>query len=885
MTGQMTKLEALNAIILDKLGGTRRADSMLEAINMVVAAYGGKGDKINMADALEELYTVYDKGGQVDPYTGPTEITPSLVEQVLEIAGKTPSKNITVKAVEKGDGLGIMASISPDKPLTVAATAYIYDKNETLYAKGGVKTPAYYDGPTMYGNNGYAVQIHPFEKAKLIPGNIKKDVTLLGVTGTLEEGGEVDPYTGTMTVTPSTTEQTLPTDGKTVTGDIKVEAIEQVTSQEGITLDTTSWEPYVTYHITAKNEHKALSPIVKIAGYYSRHWGTSFAVGVDIEETEQAKIIPENIRKDVSILGVTGTLETGETDPYTGPTEITPSFVDQVLETTGKTPTENITVKAITPVKLPDEITLSGDGYISTKDDVKTVYATVGEVGWYKTGSTNPVEVAIADAEKAKLTPKNIRKDVSILGVTGTLDGEVYPTYTGTVDVTPAETDTTLATQGKLLESNITVRAAKAYNALKSWFAITGATMQDFFRAKFNRWTDDELAAIFPTPDTTADVTSFEHLNSYVLDGVVKTTNALANVTKFPAIDISKATTIRYMFYSCYALSQIDIDWTQLPANVTAAYRVFTSCRALTAVPSLPWEQMTNMGECFDGAGTNSGLTVSSWRFPALITADKAFYNSGINEVKDFYAPLLTSGQEMFGGCKKLTQITGDFYAPKLTSIIGTYINDSLFADCASLAKVGDTDNPPLWTVDSLYGAFYSDTALEMVNIILANSGTMAYAFASAGKGTCHIKMASAANAKVCKYMFSGSGFTDITLEGVQPTDAEAMFKNADVISLSDLDLSSITTTTDMFTGCETLTTLVDTDSAPAGSRWQFKTTISFADSPLDKASALKIINGVQTVTSTKTLTLSATTKGYFTEAEWADAEATMTSKGWTLAA
>ena len=762
MTGQMTKLEALNAIILDKLGGTRRADSMLEAINMVVAAYGGKGDKINMADALEELYTVYDKGGQVDPYTGPTEITPSLVEQVLEIAGKTPSKNITVKAVEKGDGLGIMASIGPDKPLTVAATAYIHDKNETLYAKGGVKTPAYYDGPTMYGNNGYAVQIHPFEKAKLIPGNIKKDVTLLGVTGTLE---------------------------------------------------------------------------------------------------------------------------TGETDPYTGPTEITPSSVKQVLETAGKTPTENITVKAITPVKLPDEITLSGDGYISTKDDVKTVYATVGEVGWYKTGSTNPVEVAIADAEKAKLTPENIRKDVSILGVTGTLDGEVYPTYTGTVDVTPTETDITLDTQGKLLESNITVRAAKAYNALKSWFAITGATMQDFFRGKFNSWTDDELAAIFPTPDTTADVTSFEHLNSYVLDGVVKTTNALANVTKFPAIDISKATTIRYMFYSCYALSQIDIDWTQLPANVTAAYRVFTSCRALTAVPSLPWEQMTNMGECFDGAGTNSGLTVSSWRFPALITADKAFYNSGINEVKDFYAPLLTSGQEMFGGCKKLTQITGDFYAPKLTSIIGTYINDSLFADCASLAKVGDADNPPLWTVGSLYGAFYSDTALEMVNIILANSGTMAYAFASAGKGTCHIKMASAANAKVCKYMFSGSGFTDITLEGVQPTDAEAMFKNADVISLSDLDLSSITTTTDMFTGCETLTTLVDTDSAPAGSRWQFKTTISFADSPLDKASALKIINGVQTVTSTKTLTLSATTKGYFTEAEWADAEATMTSKGWTLAA
>ena len=872
MTGQMTKLEALNAIILDKLGGTRRADSMLEAINMVVAAYGGKGDKINMADALEELYTVYDKGGQVDPYTGPTEITPSLVEQVLEIAGKTPAGNITVKAI---------APVKMPDEITLSGDGYINTKDDvkTVYATVG-EVGWYKTGSTRP----VEVAIADAEKAKLTADNIRKDVTILGVTGTLETG-ETDPYTGAMTVTPSTTEQTLPTDGKTVTGDIKVEAIDEVTSQHGITFDLTSMEPSVVYHITDKNECKAVHPIVKIAGYYSIHWGTSIGVvGIDIDDSEQAKIIPENIRKDVSILGVTGTLETGETDPYTGPTEITPSSVDQVLETAGKTPTENITVKAIAPVKLPDEITLSGDGYINTKDDVKTVYATVGEVGWYKTGSTRPVEVAIADSEKAKLTAENIRKDVTILGVTGTLDGEVYPTYTGTVDVTPAATDITLDTQGKLLESNITVRAAKAYNTLKNWFAITGATMQEFFRGKYNAWTDDELAAIFPTPDTTADVTSFEHLNSYVLDGVVKTTGALAKVTKFPALDISKATTIRYMFYSCYALKQIDIDWTQLPASVTSAYRMFSSCNALTAVPALPWEQMTNMDECFYGAGDN-GLAVSSWRYPALVSANKAYYISGINEVKDFYAPLLTSGQEMFGSCTKLTQITGDFYAPKLTSIIGTYINDSLFADCTSLAKVGDADNPPLWTVGSLYGAFYGDAALEMVNIILANSGTMAYAFAGAGKGTCHIKMASAANAKSCKSMFSGSGFTDITLEGVQPTEAEAMFKNADVISLSDLDLSSITTTTDMFTGCKALTTLVDSAAAPEGSRWQFKSTVSFADSPLDKASALKIINGVQTVTSAKTLTLSATTKGYFTEDEWADAEATMTGKGWALTA
>lgn len=54
----------------------------------------------------------------------------------------------------------------------------------------------------------------------------------------------------------------------------------------------------------------------------------------------------------------------------------------------------------------------SGGGTISTKDGVVNIQK------GYHPGTGN---VAIADTEKAKLIPANIRKDVTVLGVTGTM--------------------------------------------------------------------------------------------------------------------------------------------------------------------------------------------------------------------------------------------------------------------------------------------------------------------------------------------------------------------------------------------------------------------------------------------------------------------------------
>lgn len=59
----MTKLDALNKIIVDKLGTAKEGTSILEALNFAVAEYGGPGNAKTNAEALEQLYEHFDKGG------------------------------------------------------------------------------------------------------------------------------------------------------------------------------------------------------------------------------------------------------------------------------------------------------------------------------------------------------------------------------------------------------------------------------------------------------------------------------------------------------------------------------------------------------------------------------------------------------------------------------------------------------------------------------------------------------------------------------------------------------------------------------------------------------------------------------------------------------
>ena len=91
-------------------------------------------------------------------------------------------------------------------------------------------------------------------------------------------------------------------------------------------------------------------------------------------------------------------------------------------------------------------------------------------------------------------------------------------------------------------------------------------------------------------------------------------------------------------------------------------------------------------------------------------------------------------------------------------------------------------------------------------------------------------------------------------------------------LDLSNFDTSAVTSMGSMFSSCRGLTNLEFGHGC--------KTSISFSYSPLTNTSAMSVINGLDEVSATHTVTFKATTYDTLTEEQIALA----TSKGWTVA-
>lgn len=105
---------------------------------------------------------------------------------------------------------------------------------------------------------------------------------------------------------------------------------------------------------TMKNNGAVTGKITTKDGKYTVPQGYHDGSGtVQIDSTEQAKIIPSNIRDGVTILGVVGTMS-GSEGIKAQSKEVTPSFEPQVvLPSTGYTHLSQVTVAAI-PVSVTD---------------------------------------------------------------------------------------------------------------------------------------------------------------------------------------------------------------------------------------------------------------------------------------------------------------------------------------------------------------------------------------------------------------------------------------------------------------------------------------------------------------------------------------------------
>ena len=118
------------------------------------------------------------------------------------------------------------------------------------------------------------------------------------------------------------------------------------------------------------NRGAVTGTISTVAGTYAIQNGYHDGSGtVGIDSTEQAKIVAENIKKDVVILGVTGTYEGSATPTSTSKT-VTPYTTSKTYLPSGES----------TPVDYYSQVTVNAISYVETDNAAGGKTVTIGDV-------------------------------------------------------------------------------------------------------------------------------------------------------------------------------------------------------------------------------------------------------------------------------------------------------------------------------------------------------------------------------------------------------------------------------------------------------------------------------------------------------------------------
>lgn len=251
----------------------------------------------------------------------------------------------------------------------------------------------------------------------------------------------------------------------------------------------------------------------------------------------------------------------------------------------------------------------------------------------------------ILQEKQDKIIPENIKKDVQIFDVIGTMNGGI-DTSDATATADDIAQNKTAYVNGEKITGTV--------------FAVESGEQRSISLP--DNFTEDETRIILPAMDSgiyyragailtfwksnlrsifgiTADkiksgeiilglegTYTGDNINDYIAVPAETDTLTIVNCIKqIPLVDTSNVTRMSYMFQNCTALTEIPLLDT---SNVTDMYNMFQNCTALTTVPQLDTSNVTSMNNAFKNCTSLSNDSLNN--ILAMLTNATAYTGTKI---------------------------------------------------------------------------------------------------------------------------------------------------------------------------------------------------------------------------------------------------------------
>lgn len=385
----------------------------------------------------------------------------------------------------------------------------------------------------------------------------------------------------------------------------------------------------------------------------------------DLEEEKQLKVLPTNIRNQITILGVTGNLIPG-IDTSDANAIASDIVQDKTAYVNGEKLTGALTMFNYSFGDLAEQ------GYdLSGKSEEDPFVLTVDENGLniapkmpdrlsLESGSYFPVGVSNLDiAEEANITSDKIVQGNTIFGVVGTGGSTEYEslsnigTSVNNESLLPESQFVTLSgtvnNTGIVTEDVTHFVAGTSYSSLANTIGLTADKLVE----------GNTVLGIAGTAEIGVDIN--DYINPVFAGGVTASNkNGVSQlITRLPVVDMINTNSMSYFFHGCTSLVTIDqIINTQ---NITDMSHAFSGCSKLTAIPEF------------------STINLTKWYY--------TFYNcSSLVTVPMLSTRNISTINNPFSGCTSLSN-------ESLNNILRMCINATSYTGTKTLERVGLTED------------------------------------------------------------------------------------------------------------------------------------------------------------------------------------------------